>query len=203
MLQMQEVSGSWPWYAVQVRPRYERIIAGTLQDKGYEGFLPLYRCRRRWSDRIKELEMPLFSGYLFCRLDINLRLPVLKTPGVIRFVGIGKTPLPVDEEEMSAIISIVSAQLNMEPHPYLQVGQRVRIECGTLAGVEGIVQLAKKPARLVVSVSLLQRSVAVEIDESWLTPIASPAPLFMVAHSATANLRAAARSNNLRFAIDD
>jgi transcription antitermination factor NusG len=172
---MQEISGSYPWYAVQVRPRYERIIASTLLDKGYEGFLPLYRCRRRWSDRIKELEMPLFSGYLFCRLDITRRLPVLKTPGVIRFVGIGKALLPVDEQEMSAIISIVSAQMNMEPHPYLQVGQRVRIDHGPLAGVEGIVQLARKPARLVVSVSLLQRSVAVEIDESWLTPL-SPAP---------------------------
>jgi transcription antitermination factor NusG len=171
---MQEISESYPWYAIQVRPRYERIIASTLLEKGYEGFLPLYRCRRRWSDRIKELEMPLFSGYMFCRLDITRRLPVLKTPGVIRFIGIGKEPLPVDEQEMSAIISIVSVQMNMEPHPYLQVGQRVRIDHGTLAGVEGIVQLARKPARLVVSVSLLQRSVAVEIDESWLSPL-SPA----------------------------
>jgi transcription termination/antitermination protein NusG len=173
-MQSQEIIGSHPWYAVQVRPRYERIVASTLLDKGYEGFLPMCRCRRRWSDRIKELEMPLFSGYLFCRLDISRRLPVLRTPGVIRFVGIGKTPMPVDAQEISAIISIVSAQMNMVPHPYLQVGQRVRIECGTLAGVEGIVLLAKKPARLVVSVSLLQRSVAVEIDESWLTPL-SPA----------------------------
>jgi len=179
MLPMQAVSGSYPWYAVQVRPRYERIIASTLLEKGYEGFLPLYRCRRRWSDRIKELEMPLFSGYLFCRLDINLRLPVLKTPGVIRFVGIGKTPLPVDEQEMSSIIAIVSMQMNMEPHPYLQVGQRVRIDHGTLSGVEGIVQLAKRSARLVVSVTLLQRSVAVEIDESWLTPL-SPAPSSLI-----------------------
>jgi transcription termination/antitermination protein NusG len=173
---MQEAIESQPWYAVQVRPRYERIVASTLLDKGYEGFLPMYRCRRRWSDRIKELEMPLFSGYLFCRLDIVRRLPVLKTPGVVRFVGIGKTPIPIDEREISAIISIVSAQMNVAPHPYLQVGQRVRIEYGTLAGVEGIVQLAKKPARLVVSLSLLQRSVAVEVDESWLTPL-RPAPL--------------------------
>jgi transcription antitermination factor NusG len=124
---------------------------------------------------LKELELPLFSGYLFCRLDLNKRLPIILTPGVIRFVGIGKTPLPVDEKEMAAVMAIVSAGLLAEPHPYLRVGQRVRIDHGTLAGVEGIVRLAKKAARLVVSVSLLQRSVAVEIDEAWLSPV-GPSP---------------------------
>jgi transcription antitermination factor NusG len=149
------------------------MVASTLLGKGYEGFLPLYRCKRRWSDRVKEIELPLFSGYLFCRLDINKRLPVLVTPGVIQIVGIAKTPVPVDESEMSAIFSIVLAGVNAEPYPYLQIGQRVRVDCGILAGVEGILVGLKKPARIVVSVELLHRSVAVEIDESWVTPIDS------------------------------
>ena len=170
---MQPGNGFCPWYAVQVRPRHEKLVASALLSKGFEGFLPLYRCKHRWSDRIKEVELPLFSGYLFCRLDINRRLPILVTPGVIRFVGIGKTPMPIDENEMSAVIAIVSAGLRAEPHPYIRVGQRVRIDRGTLSGVEGIVQLAKKPARLIVSVSLLQRSVAVEIDEAWVRPLDS------------------------------
>ena len=170
---MEPGNGFSPWYAVQVRPRFEKLVAAALLSKGYEGFLPLYRCKHRWSDRIKEVELPLFSGYLFCRLDITHRLPVLITPGVIRFVGIGKTPMPVDESEMSAIIAIVGAGLQAEPHPYIRVGQRVRIDRGTLSGVEGIVQLTKKPARLIVSVSLLQRAVAVEIDEAWVRPLDS------------------------------
>lgn len=162
-----------PWYAVQVRPRHEKLVASALLSKGFEGFLPLYRCKHRWSDRIKEVDLPLFSGYLFCRLDITRRLPILVTPGVIRFVGIGKIPMPVDEREIAAIIAIVSAGLQAEPHPYIHIGQRVRIDRGTLSGVEGIVQLTKKPARLIVSVSLLQRSVAVEIDEAWVRPLDS------------------------------
>ncbi len=161
----------FPWYAIQVRPRFEKVVASALLSKGYEGFLPLYRCRHRWSDRMKEVELPLFSGYLFSRLDINKRLPVLVTPGVIRFVGIGRAPLPVDESEMSAILRIVATGLRTEPYPYLRVGEKVRIDRGTLSGVEGIVLQTKKPARLIVSVSLLQRSVSVEIDEAWVRPI--------------------------------
>jgi len=165
---------SHPWYALQVHARHEKLVASALLFKGVEGFLPLYRCKRRWSDRIKEIELPLFSGYMFCRLDINKRLPVLVTPHVIQFVGIGKTPIPVDENEIATVFAIVNAGLDAEPHPYIQVGQRVRIDHGTLSGVEGIVQLSKKPARLIVSISLLQRSVAIEIDEAWVTPISSP-----------------------------
>jgi transcription antitermination factor NusG len=168
---MESGNGSYPWYAVQVRPRFEKQVASTLVSKDIEGFLPLYRCRNRWSDRIKEVELPLFPGYLFCRLDITKRMPVLVTPGVLRFVGIGRTPMPVDESEIWSLLAIVSAGLQAEPHPYISVGEKVRIDRGTLSGVEGIVQATKKPARLIVSVSLLQRSVSVEIDESWVSPL--------------------------------
>jgi transcription antitermination factor NusG len=148
------------------------MIASTLLDKGFESFLPFYRQRSRWSDRIKEIQLPLFPGYLFCRFDLNKRLPILITPGVIHVVGIGKNPFPVDDEEISAIQTIVLSSLGVEPQPYLSIGQRVCIEIGPLAGVEGILISRKGSNRLVVSVSLLQRSVAVEIDESWVLPAA-------------------------------
>lgn len=162
-----------PWYAVQVKGRQEKLIASSLLSRGYESFLPTYRCRRRWSDRVKELELPLFDGYLFCRLDIKHRLPLLMTTGVIRIVGIGQEPIPIDENEMAAIYSIVLAGANAEPHPYLEIGQRVKIDRGPLAGIEGIHLNYKNPERLVVSVSLLQRSIAVEIDEAWVKPVDS------------------------------
>ena len=160
-----------PWYAVRVRSRYERVIASTLCDKGYEVFLPLYRCRRRWSDRIKELESPLFPGYLFCRFDIQTRLPVLVTPGILQIVGFGETPYPVDEMEIAAIQATVLSELQVQPWPFLHVGQRVRIEFGSLSGQEGILLALKGKYRLVVSVTLLQRSVAVEIERDWAIPI--------------------------------
>ena len=160
-----------PWYALQVRPRFEKVIASTLLNKGYEGFLPLYRHRSRWSDRMKEVELPLFSGYLFCRFDINKRLPILVTPGVMHVVGIGKTPQPVEEDEIAALQSLVFSGLQAEPRSYLNIGERVRIEIGPLSGVEGVLVALKGSTRLVLSVSLLQRSVSVEIDESWVVPL--------------------------------
>jgi len=167
----------FPWFAVRVRPRFEKQVASTLVSKGYEGFLPLYRHRSKWSDRVKEVHLPLFSGYLFCRLDLNHRLPLLVTPGVIQIVGIGKTPHPVDEAEIAALQSIVLSGLQAQPRSYLNVGDHVRIEIGPLAGVEGILTTLKGQHRLVVSVSLLQRSVAVEIEESWVVPVKPKYPV--------------------------
>ena len=164
---------SFPWYALRVRPRYEKMVANTLLTKGYEGFLPLYRHRSRWSDRIKEVMVPLFPGYLFCKFDVNKRLPILVTPGVIQIVGIAKTPYPVDENEIAALQSIIISHLQVEPRSYLNIGTRVRIELGPLSGVEGILTGKKGNHKLVLSISLLQRSVAVEIDESWVVPVHS------------------------------
>ncbi len=162
-------NNGWPWFAVHVKARYEKATAWLLHQKGYEGFLPLYKCRRRWSDRIKELELPLFPGYLFCRFNLHERLPILKTPGVLSIVGIGKTPIPVDEGEIAAIQSIVKCGVPTQPWPFLQIGQRVRINYGPLSGLEGIVVNLKSQHRLVVSVTLLQRSVAAEIDDAWIS----------------------------------
>jgi transcription antitermination factor NusG len=161
------------WYALRVQSRLGIVASTTLRGKGYEEFLPLYRSRRRWSDRIKELELPLFPGYLFCRFDVNHRLmPILTTPGVIGIVGAGKIPVPVGEDEIAAIRVILRSGLAAQPWPSLSVGSKVYIEGGPLAGVEGIITNTDKVYRLIVSVSLLQRSVGVEINREWARPIA-------------------------------
>jgi len=119
---------------------------------------------------MKEIRLPLFPGYLFCRFDVNRRLPILVTEGIIRIVGIGRTPYPVDEHEIRALQAVVVSKLEAQPWSYLNAGQKVRIEQGVLAGVEGILISFKGSHKLVVSVSLLKRSVAVEVDRSWVLP---------------------------------
>lgn len=161
------------WVALQVRPRSEKLVATALDSKGIEVFLPLYTTRRRWSDRVKELQMPLFDGYVFCRVDLLYRMPVLTIPGVIQFVGIGKIPSPIEEEEIAALQSLIKSGLPAMPWPFLQVGQKVRVEHGPLRDLEGILLQAKGSHRLVLSISLLQRSVAVEVDRDSITPLKS------------------------------
>ena len=159
------------WYALQIQSKLGSIASATLCGKGYEAYLPLYRCVRRWSGRVKQLDLPLFPGYLFCRFYVRHRLPILTTPGVISIVGVGKTPAPIDDEEIEAIRAVLRSGLTALPWPFLRVGSRVYVERGPLAGVEGIVTNTDKVYRLIVSVSLLQRSVAVEIDREWAHPI--------------------------------
>lgn len=164
-----------PWYAVHVRPHHEKTIATVLQNKGVEKYLPLYKERRRWSDRFVEAELPLFPGYVFCRLDWTRRiLPVLTTPGVLRVLGVGRTPMPVDEQEFQAIRLMVDSGLTVRPWPMPRIGEWVRIEHGPLAGVEGVLIGFKKQTRLVVSVTLMNRSVAAEIESGWARPVARP-----------------------------
>lgn len=158
----------WPWFALMVRTGREKTATLQLENAGYECFLPVSKFTRRWSDRIKEIEVPLFSGYLFCRMDPYNRLPVLMTPGVIQIVGAGKTLIPVEEDEITAIQRVVKNGLSTMPWPYMQVGNVVRIEEGPLRGMTGIIVRIKSGMKLVLSVSLLQRSVAVELDRSWV-----------------------------------
>lgn len=167
------VNSGLPWFALSVRSRYERSAAQFLENRGYESFLPMYKSRRCWSDRIKELDVPLFPGYLFCRFDIHNRLPVLVVPGVVGIVGGTKLPRPIDLAEIEALQTAVRTGLPREPWPFLHVGDRVRIEHGSLAGVEGILLQIKGRHRLILSVTLLQRSVAVDIDSAWVSSLAS------------------------------
>ncbi|HKW65118.1 MAG TPA: UpxY family transcription antiterminator [Candidatus Acidoferrum sp.] len=159
------------WYALWVKSRHENVVASHLRARGFESLLPLYKCRRRWSDRFKEMELPLFPGYVFCQFDPQNRLPILTVPGVVHVVGVGGTPLPVDETEMAAILAAVESGLPSRPWAFLHIGNKVRIECGPLSGVEGILVGFRGHHRLVLSVTLLQRSVAVQVDDAWITPL--------------------------------
>jgi transcription antitermination factor NusG len=162
------------WYALQIQSKLGAVASATLRGKGYEEFFPLYRSRRRWSDRVKELELPLFPGYLFCRFDVADRLPILITPGVIGIVGFGKIPVAIEEGEIEAIRRVLETGIATEPWKYIPSGQRVRVERGALAGLEGVFIETRKDHRLLLSVTLLQRSVAVQIDESCVVPIKVP-----------------------------
>lgn len=164
------------WFALQVRAGMEKIAAASLRGKGYEDFLPLYRVQRRWSDRIKEVEVPLFPGYLFCRFDpLDRLVPVLTTPGVSRIVSAGRTPIPIPEQEMEAVHTIIQSGLAAEPWPFLRAGCQIAIDRGPLAGLDGVLTRVAGGHRLVVSVSLLQRSVAVQVDRAWVRDISSTA----------------------------
>jgi transcription antitermination factor NusG len=140
---------------------------------GYTEFVPTYRVRRYWSDRIKLSNVPLFPGYVFCQFDVERRLPILKIPGTVGIVGSGKMPLPIPETEISAIRQVSDSQLRVLPWPFLQVGQSVEIRKGPLAGVAGVLIAVKNDLRVVVSLSLLQRSIAAEVEADWLQPVTS------------------------------
>jgi transcription antitermination factor NusG len=140
-----------------------------LENSGFECFLPLSKSTRKWSDRLKEIELPLFPGYLFCRMNPNDRLPVLMTPGVIQIAGTGSTPIPVEEHEIAAIQRVEKSGLSTMPWPYLKIGNIAKIEEGPLRGLSGIVIRIKSGMKLVLSVELLQRSIAVEIDRNWVS----------------------------------
>src|SRR5687768_4143954 len=159
------------WYALYVRQRYEKIVASSLESRGYEVFLPTYQTKRRWSDRTKVVEQPLFTGYAFCRFDFQKRLPILTTPGVNFVVGFGKTPTPVDVRELDAVRLVTSSGLACEPWPFIKAGHRVSVEDGPLAGLEGFVLDVKNSYRLIISVNLLGRSVSVELDRNSVKPI--------------------------------
>jgi transcription antitermination factor NusG len=159
------------WFALQVRTRWESSTALLLSGKGYQTLLPTYKSKKRWNGRLREVNAPLFPGYVFCQFDAQKRLPILVTPGVLAVVGRGKVPLPVDDGEIATIQTVVSSGFHAEPWPFLELGQRVRIDTHALQGLEGILINFKGNQRIVVSVSLLRRSVALEIDRCCVSPV--------------------------------
>lgn len=152
------------WFALGVTSRHEKIVSQLLRHKGYDTFLPSYVRRHQYGRRTREFELPLFPGYLFCRLDPAARLPILTTPGVLRLIGAGRVPVAVEDDEILSLQKAVDAGVSMMPYPFWQTGQKGRVSFGPLAGIEGIVMNARHPVRLVLSVGLLQRSVLLEID---------------------------------------
>jgi len=158
------------WFALQVKSRWETSTALFLSGKGYVTFLPQYRLKRRWSGKTREISAPLFPGYIFCQFDSQKRLPILVTPGVVAVVGRGRIPIPIEDSEIASIQTVIASGFPAEPWPYLEIGQRIRIEDEALDGLEGILINFKGKQRIVVSVSLLRRSVALEIDRSRVRP---------------------------------
>lgn len=158
----------FPWYAIRTRPNHENTAAGGLAAKGYEIYLPTLRMRRRWTDRVVESDKPLFPGYVFCRFDRLRRLPVMTTPGVFSIIAFGPEPIPIPESEIDAIQTILQSGLPTEACSLLSEGQVIRIARGSLQGLSGILMKNKSKWRLVVSVTLLNRSIAVEIDRDWI-----------------------------------
>jgi len=168
---MAGISDRKDWFAIQTRPNLEQAVSKALQMKGFDSFLPTYKEPRSWSDRVKMLSLPLFPGYVFWRKDGERTLPALTTPGVRSIVSFGRVPAPIPEGEIESVRRFIEADLNVKPWPFLRVGQTVRVEKGPLAGVDGILEEFKGSYRVVVSISLLQRSISAEVDGSWLRPI--------------------------------
>ena len=154
------------WFALSVNVRHEKQVSQVLVNKGFETFLPLHTRRHRYDRRVREFEIPLFPGYLFCRVNPKVRLPVLTTPGVLRMVGAGRVPIPLEDHEIISLQRAAEAGVGMVPHPFWRSGQTGRVVAGPLTGIEGIVVGTKHSMRLVISVSLLQRSVLLEIDSA-------------------------------------
>jgi transcription antitermination factor NusG len=159
------------WYALHVRSRFEKLVDSQLKRQGYETIFPTYFSKRLQSDRLKPPSLPLFPNYIFCRFDINQRQPVLLTPGVQFVAGPGRMPLPVDRTEVASLRQLLKSGLNACPSPYLVKGQRVLVTSGPLKGLTGIVAGTKGRYRLTISVSLLRRSLSVELDLLSVTPL--------------------------------
>jgi transcription antitermination factor NusG len=157
------------WFALVVKPRFDKAVARVLELKGYEILLPMYTKSHHYGNRSRHFELPLFPGYVCCRFDLQQRLPILTTPGVLRVVGNGNMPVALSHIEIHSLQTAMKAQLPVQPFPYLSAGQRVRINTGSLAGVEGIVLAPKPNLRLVLSITLLQRSVLLEVDRNHVS----------------------------------
>jgi len=156
------------WYAAYTCANHEKHVAAELGAREVEHFLPLYSSVRRWKDRRVNLDLPLFPGYVFVRLAFRDRLRVVQIPSVVRLVGFGGLPTALPDTEMEVLRSGLSDGLRAQPHPFLTEGRRVRVRSGPLAGMRGILLRRRGKARFVVSVELIMRSMAVEMDEADL-----------------------------------
>jgi transcription antitermination factor NusG len=153
------------WYAAHTNPRHEKSVLQLMEQNQIDCFLPLYKSVRRWKDRRKRLDLPLFPGYIFVHIALKDRLSALRIPGVVQLVSFQGKPAAVPDGEIEALRNGLRGSIGAEPHPYLKIGKRVRVNNGPLCGVEGILERRKDKFRVVLSIHLIQRSVAVEVDE--------------------------------------
>ncbi|MBN8730148.1 MAG: NusG-like protein [Acidobacteria bacterium] len=153
---------------MQVRARHEKVVALAVRCKGFVAFLPTYEHQHRSCGHWRTADLPLFPGYVLCRFDPQKRLPILTIPGVFSIVSTGKAPAPLEEREVLAIQNVIEHGLRASPIAYLEAGDRVRMVGGPLLGVEGLYQGQNEKHRLIISVTLLQRSIVVEVDPKWV-----------------------------------
>jgi transcription antitermination factor NusG len=158
-----------PWFALHVKTRMERMAAQVLEGKGIVGFAAMHKQARRWSDRVKYVDGPLFPGYIFCQFDRIQRVDVLQTPGVISIVGFGNRPAPIPDGEITSLQAAVASGLPVWPLPHLQPGTRVQITNGCLGQLNGVLLREKSSMRVIVNVTLLQRAVAVELSRDMIS----------------------------------
>jgi transcription antitermination factor NusG len=164
---LSELDSRTHWYAVSTQSRQEKVAANTLQALGIKHFLPLQLQKRQWSDRIRVINVPLFPGYLFVHIDpwSSRKLEVLKAPGVTRFVGDRTGPSPIEDAEIEGIRDLLHCGVEFSPHPFLKQGDRVRVVRGALAGMEGILVRAGSRSRMVISIEIIHRSLAITVSE--------------------------------------
>lgn len=160
----------FPWYAVCVRSKHEKQVTDALTSKGYDCLFPSYREKRKWKDRTKVLELALFPGYVFSRFDVELRLPILTTPGVQAVAGLGRIPQPLDPHEVEQLQKITAVGYPAQPWPFLKIGQKVRITAGPLTGVEGLLVQRRGETRVVLSVSVLEKAISVLVESDAIRP---------------------------------
>jgi transcription antitermination factor NusG len=156
------------WYAVRIRARFEKVVSGHLRAKGYQEYLPLQTSRNRGSAETMTIRLPLFPGHIFCKFDLQHRLPILSVPGILDVVGIGKAPAAIPETKIYSIRRIIDSGLRCKRWPYIETGRPVSIKHGPLAGIEGTVLQIRSRLRLIVPVTVLQRSIAVEIEQPFI-----------------------------------
>ena len=155
------------WVAVYTRSRHEKCANEDLEKRGIETFLPLRKIKRHWSDRVKQVEEPLFKGYLFVHIPRQMHLEVLKARGIVRFVGHSRIqPTVIPDKELLSIRTFIEEEIDIDPYPYLKEGERVYIRSGPMKGVEGYIVRKDKHCRLVISLDLLMQSISVVIDEA-------------------------------------
>ncbi len=158
------------WYALYTRPRHEKQVFEELRNRAIEAYLPTQKVRRRWSDRYKIIEEPLFKNYLFVRTDEQNYRKCLEPYGAVSFVSVEGKPAVVADEELEAVRIMVTSEIPHNPYPYLKAGRKVRVKYGPLEGCEGILIRKRGLDRLVVTVHLLQRSIEAEVDAAWIEP---------------------------------
>src|SRR5579863_2889474 len=171
-----EVAPQALWYAIYTRFRHEKTVAQVLTRKGLETFLPLYESAHRWKDRTKLVSLPLFPCYVFLKGSLDRRLDVMNTPGFHAFVSAAGQPAAIPPNEIEAIRRTIESGARVNPYPFMKCGERVRVKCGPLTGVEGILVRMKNQFRLVVSVEMLGKAVAVEVDAYLVEKVSGNRP---------------------------